>query len=55
MKSAYPAHWYPERYHTVFSTELQYCTNTTYYYMSAYLDIAHTSSKQVQLSQRTEM
>jgi len=30
MESAYPAHWYPERYHTVFITKLQYCTNTAY-------------------------
>jgi len=55
MKSAYLAHWYPERYYSVLITELQYCTNTAYYYVSAYLDIAHMSSKQVQLSQRTEM
>jgi len=54
MKSAYPAHWYPERYHSVLSIELQYCTNTAYYYMSACLNIAHMSSKHVQLSQRTE-
>ena len=47
MKSAYLVHWYPERYHTIFSIELQYCTNTAYYYVSAYPDIVHTSSKHV--------
>jgi len=54
MKSAYLAHWYPERYHTAFIIKLQYCTNTTYYYVSACLNIAHTSSKHVQLSYWTE-
>ena len=33
MKSAYLAHWYPERYHSVLIIELQYCTNTVYYYV----------------------
>jgi len=50
MKSAYLAHWDPERYHTIVSIELQYCTNTAYYYASACLNIAHASSKHVQLS-----
>jgi len=49
MKSAYLAHWYPERYHTAVIIELHYCTNTACYYMSACLGIALTSSKHVRL------
>jgi len=47
MKSAYLAHWYPERYHTMVIIELQHGTNTAYYYASVCLNIAHTSSKHV--------
>jgi len=54
MKSAYPAHWCPKRYHSTFIITLHYYANTAYYYMSACLDIAYTSSKHVWLFSWTE-
>jgi len=30
MESAYPAHWFPERYHAISITKLLYYTNTAY-------------------------
>jgi len=44
MKSAYPAHWCPERYHAFSITRLQHDIYTTYHDISAHLDNAHKVS-----------